>query len=63
MGYRDQCRKRAIECIDAADHATCPERKVTLLELAQRWLMLANQVDENGPDSAFGEMMSGQRVH
>jgi hypothetical protein len=46
MGSRDEYRKRANECIAAADKAAEPERKVGLLELAQRWLRLAFQVDK-----------------
>ncbi len=44
----DQYRQRANECIATADKMTEPERKVGLLELAQRWLRLASQVDHNG---------------
>jgi hypothetical protein len=32
--------------MEAADHATDPGRRVILLELAQRWIMLADQIDE-----------------
>jgi hypothetical protein len=42
----DEYRKRANECIAAADNAAGPERRVGLLELAQRWLRLAFQVDK-----------------
>jgi len=41
----DEYRRRANECIAAADQVAEPERKVSLLELAQRWLRLAFQVD------------------
>jgi len=39
-------RERANECLAAADQITEPERKVSLLELAQRWLRLAFQVEK-----------------
>ncbi len=52
MQSGDQYRNRANECIAAADKATEPERKVSFLELAQRWLRLAfhtNKIqDRNG---------------
>jgi len=43
---RIEYRRRANECIAAADQVAEPERKVSLLEFAQRWLRLAFQVDE-----------------
>ena len=46
MASGDEYRKQANECIAAADRATKPERKVSLLELAQRWLRLAFQLDK-----------------
>ncbi len=42
----DQCRSRANECITAADQVTDPQRKISLLQLAQRWLRLAFQVEK-----------------
>jgi hypothetical protein len=32
---------RALECLLAADGMTTPERKVSMHEIAQRWLALA----------------------
>jgi len=46
MASGDEYRKQANECIAAADKAAEPERKVSLLELAQRWLRLAFQLDK-----------------
>ena len=46
MPSGDEYRSRADECIAAADQITEPERKVSLLELAQRWLRLAFQVEK-----------------
>jgi hypothetical protein len=48
MSLSDNYRSRAIECIEAADAMASPESKVVLLELAQRWLNLASQVDARG---------------
>jgi hypothetical protein len=45
MGSVDNYRARANECIEAADRAAGPERKLVLLDLAQRWLSLAGQID------------------
>jgi hypothetical protein len=44
----DEYRNWANECIAAADNITEPERKVSLLELAQRWMRLAFQVEKIG---------------
>ncbi len=46
MASEDEYRKRANECIVAADKAAEPERRVSLLELAQRWMRLAFQLDK-----------------
>jgi hypothetical protein len=46
MAAGDEYRARARECTDAAAHAADPERRLSLLELAQRWLVLADQADE-----------------
>jgi len=46
----DQYRAQANECIAAADQATDPKRKISLLQLAQRWLRLAFQVEKIGDD-------------
>ena len=46
MPSGDEYRSRGDECIAAADQITEPERKVSLLELAQRWLRLAFQVEK-----------------
>jgi hypothetical protein len=46
MASGDEYRKRANECIAAADKAVEPVRKVSLLELAQRWMRLAFQLDK-----------------
>ena len=45
MGSGDNYRARANECIEAAERAADPERKLVLLDLAQRWLWLAGQID------------------
>jgi hypothetical protein len=45
MASGDQYRERANECIEAADRSADPERKLYLLELAERWLRLAEHVD------------------
>ena len=42
MGPGDQYRARAKECLEAADAIADREN---LVELAQRWLMLAEQVE------------------
>ena len=49
----DEYRSRANECIAAADQVTDPERKISLLQLAQRWLRLAFQVEKIGDDQGL----------
>ena len=45
MGFGDNFRARANECIEAAERVADVERKLVLLDLAQRWLSLAGQID------------------
>jgi len=65
----DEYRQRANECIAAADKVAESERKVSLLELAQRWLRLAFQVekisDRNGfrGDALLSPPDADQRTH
>jgi hypothetical protein len=44
----DEYRKLAHECMRAADRSSDPGRKVSLLELAGRWLRLAQQAHDRG---------------
>ena len=53
MAPGDEYRNWANECIAAADKVSEPERKVSLLELAQRWLGLAFQVEKIGERNGF----------
>ena len=41
----NQYRVRARECMEAADRINEPGHRIILLELAQRWLMLVDQID------------------
>ena len=41
----NQYRVRARECMEAADRINEAGRRIILLELAQRWLTLADQID------------------
>jgi hypothetical protein len=45
MASGDNYRARANECVKAADGFADVERKLVLLDLAQRWLSLAGQID------------------
>ncbi len=45
MGTGDQYRRRAKECCDEAEHTTDPEKRLTLLEMAQRWMQLAEAIE------------------
>jgi hypothetical protein len=44
MGFGDNFRARANECVEAAGRVADPESKLVLLDLAQRWLGLAGQI-------------------
>ena len=45
MAAGDEYRARAQECMQAAESIADTERKISLLELAQRWMWLANQLE------------------
>ena len=53
MASSDKFRARAIECIEAADSMADSVHKLVLLEIAQRWLDLANR------DEAMGDGLRG----
>jgi hypothetical protein len=40
-------RRRAHECFQAAENVAGPGTKIWLLEMAQSWLMLAQQAEKN----------------
>ena len=48
MTSGDEYRARAAECTQAAKSSTEPQRRVGLLELAQKWLRMAEQADALG---------------
>jgi hypothetical protein len=48
MTSGDEYRARAAECTQAAKNSTEPQRRVGLLELAQKWLRMAEQADALG---------------
>jgi hypothetical protein len=58
-------RARANECFKAADSTADPERKLAHLDLAHRWLRLANQLDEmNGKGSDIhAPLVPSQTAH
>ena len=41
----EKYRARAVECIEAAERVADPQCKLTLVELAQRWIRLAMRKD------------------
>jgi hypothetical protein len=43
----DQYRRQAEECFRTAERATNPDTRLDLIELAQSWLLLADQADKN----------------
>ena len=45
MASEEHYRERARECMQAADTMFEADRKVALLELAQRWLRLAHHAE------------------
>jgi hypothetical protein len=57
MASGDQYRLKAAECTEAAQRASEPERKVGLLELAQKWLQLAEQADNRDRNGVRGNAL------
>ena len=60
----DRFRARADECINAAHAVTDPVRKLALMDVAQRWLRLAAQIDGEQTqrrrlDHSFGPTQEG----
>jgi hypothetical protein len=45
MGTGDQYRRRAQECCEEAERTADPEKRLSLLEMAQRWTHLAEAVE------------------
>ena len=43
----EQYRRRALECFEAAEYVTDPGTKIWLIEMAQSWLVLAQQAEKN----------------
>ena len=43
----DQYRRHAQECFRTAETVANPDIRLDLIELAQSWLLLAEQADEN----------------
>jgi hypothetical protein len=41
-------RLYAVYCVEIAQHAIDPGRKVALLDMAQSWTKLADQIEKNG---------------
>jgi ribosomal protein S15P/S13E len=41
----ERFRAKSLECLHAAQHATDHQAKASLLELAERWRELADQVE------------------
>ena len=44
----NECRARAAECTQAASQSSDQERRVSFLELALKWLVLAEHADAMG---------------
>lgn len=51
----DFYRRNAAHCVDIAHDIMDPERKATLLSMAQAWLMLADRADKNSEVSLVYE--------
>jgi hypothetical protein len=59
----DEYRELAHDCMEAADRSSDPGRKVSLLELAERWLRLAQQVHDRRTMRDALIIPSGARTH
>lgn len=51
MRTSDEYRRKALECAEAADRVSDLNERLTLLEIAQAWLRLANHVTDDPPDA------------
>jgi hypothetical protein len=61
MASEEHYRERATECMQAADTMFETDRKVSLLELAQRWLRLAHLAEAAAGDALLHESPSQRR--
>ena len=52
MGYYEEHRDKALECLAAAETVSDPHERIVLLEIAQRWLRLAAHVGSRTPGNA-----------
>ena len=50
-------RARADECFKAADAVADPDRKLAHLDLAERWLRLAAQIDKMDADAQCNTLL------
>jgi hypothetical protein len=63
MHSGDEYRKWTLECLQAAESMFEADRKITLLELAQRWRRLARQADEFVGDALLRDAGQSRRYH
>jgi hypothetical protein len=59
----NQFRARADECFRAANSMADPERKLVQLDLAERWLRLAIQLDEMDAKTQHDTPLAGIMHH
>jgi hypothetical protein len=57
MPPSDRYRGKAKECTEAAEQVVDPERRLALLELAQRWLVMAEQAEEGERPAGRGDAL------
>ena len=63
MASEEHYRERARECMQAADTMFETDRKVSLLELAQRWLRLAHHAEATAGDALLRDTNPNQWHH
>jgi hypothetical protein len=63
MRSGDQYRERAAECMRAVEVMVETDRKIVLLELAQRWFRLAEQADLAGEKSLLAGCSPSRARH
>lgn len=63
MRAGDQYRHRAVECMRAVEVVVEKPRKIALLEVAQRWLNLAEQADLAGENSLLAWRSPTRALH
>ena len=56
-------RKRAEECVEIAQTARTPSQRTMLLHIAETWMNLARDAEDNPPSTAERESREATRLN